>query len=331
MIQLCQICYRCVKCDIKGCLVGEVIKRKFGAGIDEALKREKISTKELETTFGISRMQLSRIKNQKVDPGVITALHLVRPARLRIEDCFNLDSSSRSILLNGTRLLFIQPNYIENQNLQDWVKTENGKDRLKGLYAPDRTQARLDIFLSFRTQIAKGEKELVEAGKLKHFEYYLPSNVSPLMDIPESLAVGEAINILRKRRGLSTQQLAELAYVSPSLVNKLENDVSEVSISSFDAIAQVFDLTADELIYLAHPPHFFNPLLIPADTYQNNEIFKNVLVANERFAEIEELNDRVDIMLGFKQWLKLEAQAKLSATEVQLPDTLSLFKLKLAW
>ena len=60
--------------------------------------------------------------------------------------------------------------------------------------------------------------------------------------------LGERIAYYRKRRGLTQEQLAEKCSVTPQAVSKWENDLSAPDISLLVPLAELFGISADELL-----------------------------------------------------------------------------------
>ena len=60
--------------------------------------------------------------------------------------------------------------------------------------------------------------------------------------------LGERIAYYRKRRGLTQEQLAEQCSVTPQAVSKWENDLSAPDISLLVPLAELFGISADELL-----------------------------------------------------------------------------------
>lgn len=60
--------------------------------------------------------------------------------------------------------------------------------------------------------------------------------------------IGSRIKQLRKSRGMTQDQLAELVGVSPQAVSKWENDISSPDISLLPKLAEIFQVTTDSLL-----------------------------------------------------------------------------------
>lgn len=63
------------------------------------------------------------------------------------------------------------------------------------------------------------------------------------------MTLGEKLQLLRKSRGLSQEQLAETLAVSRQAVSKWENDDSAPDLDRLRAICTYFDVTADYLLW----------------------------------------------------------------------------------
>lgn len=60
--------------------------------------------------------------------------------------------------------------------------------------------------------------------------------------------IGKKISEFRKEKGIKQEQMAELCGVSPQAVSKWENDISCPDILLLPKIAEIFDITVDELL-----------------------------------------------------------------------------------
>ena len=63
-----------------------------------------------------------------------------------------------------------------------------------------------------------------------------------------SQTLGERIASLRKKAGLTQEELAEKLGISPQAVSKWENDLSCPDVMSLRPLANLFGVTADELL-----------------------------------------------------------------------------------
>jgi len=62
------------------------------------------------------------------------------------------------------------------------------------------------------------------------------------------MTLGQRIQMCRKRRGLSQEQLGEQIGVSRQAVSKWEQDTARPDLDKIVALSQLFELTADELL-----------------------------------------------------------------------------------
>ena len=62
------------------------------------------------------------------------------------------------------------------------------------------------------------------------------------------MSIGQRIAYYRKRAGLTQEELAEKCSVTPQAVSKWENDISAPDISLFPVLAELFNVTCDELL-----------------------------------------------------------------------------------
>lgn len=63
--------------------------------------------------------------------------------------------------------------------------------------------------------------------------------------------LGKRIMALRKAAGMTQEQVAERLGVSPQAVSKWENDVSCPDVTMIPRIAQLFNVSTDELLHTA--------------------------------------------------------------------------------
>ena len=61
-------------------------------------------------------------------------------------------------------------------------------------------------------------------------------------------SIGQRIAYYRKKAGLTQEELAEKCSVTPQAVSKWENDISAPDISLFPVLAELFNVTCDELL-----------------------------------------------------------------------------------
>ena len=62
------------------------------------------------------------------------------------------------------------------------------------------------------------------------------------------MKLGLTISKLRKEKGMTQEELAEKVNVSAQAVSKWENDISMPDISVLPALAEIFDVSIDELL-----------------------------------------------------------------------------------
>ncbi|TDG95403.1 helix-turn-helix domain-containing protein [Cardinium endosymbiont of Culicoides punctatus] len=61
--------------------------------------------------------------------------------------------------------------------------------------------------------------------------------------------IGKTIKGIRKKKGLTQQQIAELVHMHRSNYSKVENGERELSIEAIDKIAKYFGMTIDQLVH----------------------------------------------------------------------------------
>lgn len=62
------------------------------------------------------------------------------------------------------------------------------------------------------------------------------------------MTIGEKLSVLRKRKGYTQDDVAERLGVTPQAISKWENDASCPDIMLLTAIADMFDVTVDDLL-----------------------------------------------------------------------------------
>lgn len=61
------------------------------------------------------------------------------------------------------------------------------------------------------------------------------------------MTIGEKISFLRKRKGLSQEQVAEMIGISPQGYGKIERDETDVQYSRLESIAKAMNTTVEDL------------------------------------------------------------------------------------
>ena len=62
------------------------------------------------------------------------------------------------------------------------------------------------------------------------------------------MTFSEKLSILRKRKGMSQEQLAEMLDVSRQSVSKWEQGITDPSTSNLFALAKLFNVSVEELL-----------------------------------------------------------------------------------
>lgn len=68
--------------------------------------------------------------------------------------------------------------------------------------------------------------------------------------------LGQNISALRKEKGLTQEELSEMLVVSPQAVSKWENDLSCPDIMLLPVIAEIFELSVDQLLTGKKPTEY---------------------------------------------------------------------------
>lgn len=59
---------------------------------------------------------------------------------------------------------------------------------------------------------------------------------------------GQRITELRKKKGITQEELAKKLNISPQAISKWENDISFPDITTLPLLSEIFDITIDELL-----------------------------------------------------------------------------------
>ncbi len=80
-------------------------------------------------------------------------------------------------------------------------------------------------------------------------------------DTLEGLDLGERIQLLRKRRGLSKKELARIINMSVQTVSNYENGKTVPSVDTLSAIGLALGVTMNMLVYGREPEKDMEPLI----------------------------------------------------------------------
>jgi len=67
---------------------------------------------------------------------------------------------------------------------------------------------------------------------------------------PRDTTIGERVMLMRRRRGLSQRELAAMAEMSPTTLNRLEQGLQSVYAERLATLARILDVSADYLLGL---------------------------------------------------------------------------------
>jgi transcriptional regulator with XRE-family HTH domain len=67
---------------------------------------------------------------------------------------------------------------------------------------------------------------------------------------PRDTTIGERVMLMRRRRGLSQRDLAAMAEMSPTTLNRLEQGLQSVYAERLATLARLLDVSADYLLGL---------------------------------------------------------------------------------
>lgn len=96
------------------------------------------------------------------------------------------------------------------------------------------------------------------------------------------ITVGKKIRSIRKRKGLSQLQLADMVKVSPPYISCVENDVKNASIETLVRIANALQVSIDELLddnlenELIASPRAFEVVLSDCNEYEKRVLLDMV-------------------------------------------------------
>src|SRR5919206_2225450 len=72
---------------------------------------------------------------------------------------------------------------------------------------------------------------------------------------PRDPSIGERVMVMRRRRGLTQQELATTAQMSKTALNRLENGLQSVYAERLATLARILDVSADYLLGLHDDAH----------------------------------------------------------------------------
>jgi transcriptional regulator with XRE-family HTH domain len=67
---------------------------------------------------------------------------------------------------------------------------------------------------------------------------------------PRDTTIGERVMLMRRRRGLSQRDLAAMAEMSPTTLNRLEQGLQSVYAERLATLARILDVSSDYLLGL---------------------------------------------------------------------------------
>ena len=195
---------------------------------------------------------------------------------------------------------------------------------LKRYYQSGRRSDRSNIMMTLWQLIGKYEKTVQtyrEAGFEEYTEFAEGGEAIKAKvrasQVPKLEMLNEAFARLRNTRGLSTRQLAGLIGVNHSHISQYEAGQSRLSINILNPACRAMKFTLDDLLAVAHPELTLkHPLFLPYGEYTNSQMINLVAQANRVFASLS-LQQRVELMLDFNDWLSLEVERMMADKEVE--------------
>lgn len=104
------------------------------------------------------------------------------------------------------------------------------------------------------------------------------------------MTIGEKIADLRKSSNLTQEQLAQKLNITPQSVSKWENNVTCPDVSLLLPLANIFDVTVDEMLGKSIPEEF-----IPAEKLTKKQLSKLELIVKV----LSQDGDKVNIRLPY--------------------------------
>ena len=294
-----------------------------------------LSAKTVADAMNITPATLSRVEQLKTDASITVAYRNATALGLRLDDMMNMDNINVPLIEH--RPFVRLPYIIKDEQLIAQIAQINSEEMLKEYYASSAFPSERAKLMLSCTQVI-GEYEVEAVGYEEAWAEYAPVIALPKqlkeVGVPEEKEewrLGDAYAAVRSVRQVASRTIAMRAGVSPSLIVKMESNVSDLSARNFDAIARALGLTADELIFVAHPPKHRWPLFLPQGTYSNQQMVASTFEICRNFNQIT-LEERAEAMVAFKDWLSAEYWAKIGIKTgnnelITAPNTFSLTKL----
>ena len=119
------------------------------------------------------------------------------------------------------------------------------------------------------------------------------------------MILSEKIGALRREKGLSQEALAERCGVSRQAIGKWENNISTPSIDKLVLLADVFDVSLDELVGRKFKDEYT----------QLKELVIKLVPSEIKFGPKDEVSSVISRYLSFVDGLGLDAEMKFKGLE----------------
>jgi DNA-binding transcriptional MerR regulator/mannose-6-phosphate isomerase-like protein (cupin superfamily) len=173
----------------------------------------------------------------------------------------------------------------------------------EGLVTPARTQSGYRVFSPQDIERLRHIRDLIQRDGLNAAgarRLLSSTGAENGAERPRSMAVGEKLRMLRRRRGLSLRALAAMTGLSPSSISAMERGLSSPTVGSLHRLAIAFEITVPALMGTPEPherlvvrPHE-RPLLFGApgvkmeNLYDVDTILQSMVITVEPGAGSEE-------------------------------------------
>lgn len=111
-----------------------------------------------------------------------------------------------------------------------------------------------------------------------------------------SMSLGKKISELRKQRGLTQDELSEQLGVSAQAVSKWENDISCPDIMLLPQLAQILNVSVDELLSNEPPKETF---LVPVEKRKNSDDLVLKIIVNSAGGDKVKINIPLSLAKAF--------------------------------
>ncbi|MDX6552963.1 MAG: hypothetical protein QOH74_1451 [Gaiellales bacterium] len=173
----------------------------------------------------------------------------------------------------------------------------------EGLLTPERTTSGYRVFSPRDIERLRHIRDLIQRDGLNAAgvrRVLSSTGAEGTVERPRSVAVGEKLRMLRRRRGLSLRALATMTGLSPSSISAVERGLSSPTVGSLHRLAIAFETTVPALMGTPEPherlvvrPHernllFGAPGVKMENLYDVDTILQSMVITVEPGAGSEE-------------------------------------------